>query len=116
MNYVPFKLHLHVYFAGTFDVQDAEVVIDEGNNSLCLSCKFANGSTARGCVASVNDTITLVATRSPDNEPLTATNCSNNTISGGLYEVLVHDLESDGSLSTHPAVLITVAVPEKGND
>ncbi len=104
---------IHHVLIGTFDVQDASVVLEHPSGLLCLSCVFANGTTASGCVAAVEELGTvLTAMRQPDR--LTANNCSDSLASGGRYQVLVYDLESTGLLSDSPAAGNTVVVPETG--
>ena len=94
----------HSFLVGTFDVVGVSV------NTSSLVCLFNTGSLARGCLVYLTDTDTgvtycRVVWRSLDT-PVNMSLCptSNSPLSTGVYSVEVYDIESDGSVSSVPAL------------
>ena len=100
----------HPFLVGTFDVVGVSV---NTSSPMELVCLFNTGSLARGCLVYLTDTDTgvtycRVVWRSLD----TPVNMS--PLSTGVYSVEVYDIESDGSVSSVPALageIVTVFGP-----
>ena len=96
--------------SATYDVQ--QVKLHGGQGNVSIQCVFAPGSQARGCYVEIgNSSIQMNVTRS--GRPLS--NSAEQTVTGltpGSYEVLIFDLESDGSFSPTPSNVGHVNVSE----
>ncbi len=93
-------------------MQSAEVML-QPPGQLCLSCQFANGSSAKGCLAEVAElNLALSALRPTDG--LNASKCTDFSANGGSFQVLVYDIEADGTRSNSPAVTTMIFVAETG--
>ena len=97
---------------GTYGVQKAE--ISEGSlfNSICINCIFAQGINVQGCYISLLENHDSVTTglRIERGDSLNATGCVEN-LEGGLYHVVVYDIEADGTVDWNSrALVITTAL------
>ena len=87
---------------GTFDVQTADITTP-GPSSVEVTCYFAEDSQAKGCRVdfhSQEGNATCSMTIDKGNE-LQAYGTFE--LPDGTYEILVYDIEADGSLSENPA-------------
>ena len=100
----------------TYVVQDVEISEGSVLDSICITCIFAQGTSAQGCYVSllenhnsmVANTTGLRIEREGDS--LNATGCVEN-LEGGLYHVVVYDIEADGTVDWHNrALLLTAAL------
>ena len=105
-------------------MQEAE--ISEGINSICITCIFAQGTSAQGCYISLENhdsvaTNTTGLSIEREGDSLNATGCIED-LEGGLYHVVVYDIEADGTVDWDSrALVITVALnltstPEQVNN
>ena len=107
-------VHTLVHIA-THDVQDAE--ISEGSllNSICITCIFAQGTSAKGCYISLLENHDSKATNTTglrierEGDSLNATGCIED-LEGGLYHVAVYDIDADGTIDWHSRALFLTAV------
>ena len=101
--------------------------ISEGNllNSICITCIFAQGTSAQGCYISLLENHDSVATNTTglrierEDDSLNATGCIEN-LEGGLYHVVLYDIEADGTVDwQNSALFLTTALnwtsPDKPN-
>ena len=103
-------MYTHVHTA-TYGVQGAE--ISEGSlfNSICITCIFAQGTSAQGCYVSLlenHDSVVTNATglrNEREGDSLNVTSCIEN-LEGGLYHVVVYDIEADGTVDWHNRALV----------
>ena len=114
-------MRTHPFLVGTFDVVGVFVNTSSPTGLVCL---FNPGSLARGCLVYLTDTATgvtycMVVVRSVDT-PVNMSSCpsspssSNGPLSTGVYSVEVYDIESDGGVSSVPALageVVTVYGP-----
>ena len=92
-------------------MQEAEISEDSLFNSICITCIFAQGTSAQGCYVSllenhdsgVTNTTGLRIEREGDS--LNATGCIEN-LEGGLYHVVVYDIEADGTVDWQNSALL----------
>ena len=93
-------------------MQDVE--LHGGSENISIQCVFASGSQARGChveITNISLNITMNITRS--GSPLSQ--IAEQTVSGlapGSYEVLIFDMESDGSVHCTPSYVGHVIVSD----
>ena len=98
----------------TYVVQDAE--ISEGSilDSICITCIYAQGTSAHGCYISLLTNHDSVVTNitglriEREDDSLNATGCIEN-LEGGLYHVAVYDIEADGTVDWHNRALFLTA-------
>ena len=98
----------------THGVQNVE--ISEGSiiDSICITCIFAQGTSAQGCYISLLENHDSVATNTNglrierEGDSLNATGCIEN-LEGGLYHVAVYDIEEDGTVDWHSRALFLTA-------
>ena len=114
-------MYTHPFLVGTFDVVGVSVNTSSPTELVCL---FNSGSLARGCLVYLTDTATgvtycMVVVRSVDT-PVNMSSCPsspsspNGPLSTGVYSVEVYDIESDGGVSSVPALageVVTVYGP-----
>ena len=92
-------------------MQDAEISKVSLLNSICITCNFAQGTSAQGCYISLLKDHDSVATNTTDlriereGDSLNATGCIEN-LEGGLYHVVVCDIEADGTIDWHNRALV----------
>ena len=102
-----------IWFLGTFNVIDVSIT----SASTGLMCLFNPDSLARGCLVYLTDTATgvtycRVVARSL-NTPVNISLCpasSFSDLSAGMYLVQVYDIESDGSVSSVPAIIVSMMI------
>ena len=103
-------------------MQDAEISQDSLLNSICITCIFAQGTSAQGCYISllenhgsgVTNTTGLRIDREGDS--LNAAGCIEN-LEGGLYHVAVYDIEADGTVDwQNRALFLTAALNMTASD
>ena len=105
-------MYTHVHTA-TYGVQEAK--ISEGNllNSICITCIFAQGTSAQGCYISLLENHDSVATNTTglrierEGDSLNATGCIED-LEGGLYHVVVYDVEADGTVDWQNRALVII--------
>ena len=105
-------MYTHVHPA-TYGVQEAK--ISEGNllNSICITCIFARGTSAQGCYISLLENHDSVATNTTglrierEGDSLNATGCIED-LEGGLYHVVVYDVEADGTVDWQNRALVII--------
>ena len=98
----------------TYVVQDVEISEGSVLDSICVTCIFAQGTSAQGCYVSllenhdsmVANTTGLRIEREGDS--LNATGCVEN-LEGGLYHVVVYDSEADGTINWNSRALFLTA-------
>ena len=98
---------------GTFNVIGVSIT----SSPTGLMCLFNPGSLARGCLVYLTDTVTgvtycRVVARSL-NTPVNISLCpasSFSDLSAGMYSVQVYDIESDGSVSPVPAIIVSMMI------
>ena len=98
-------------FAGTYDVQS--VIHTERDDLQCFITEFVIKSQALGCSLNVTYTTTGVSVAHMNMSRNTTTNTANGCVGvavGGDYTLIVYDWESDGSVSTEPALIETIHV------
>ena len=114
-------MYTHPFLVGTFDVVGVSVNTSSPTGLVCL---FKPGSLARGCLVYLTDIATgvtycMVVVRSVDT-PVNMSSCPsspsspNCPLSTGVYSVEVYDIESDGGVSSVPALageVVTVYGP-----
>ena len=97
-------------------MQDTEISEVSLLNSICITCIFAQGTSAQGCyisllknhVSGVTNTTGLRIEREGDS--LNATGCIEN-LEGGLYHVAVYDIEADDTVDwQNRALFLTAAL------
>ena len=100
----------------TFDVQEAEILEGTLTNSICITCTFAQGTSAQGCYISLFENHDSVVTNATgirierEGDSLIATGCIEN-LEGRLYHVAVYDIEADGTVDwNNRALFLTVAL------
>ena len=99
----------------TYGVQDVEISQDSVLGSICITCLFAQGTSAQGCYISLLENHDSVVTnttglRIERGDSLNATCCIEN-LEGGLYHVVVYDIEADGTVDWNSrALLLTAAL------
>ena len=83
-------------------------------SELCLNCTFAQGSTVKGCIASL---LLVTATLQPEIPILARAILTDNTAvdcltlsENGNYLISVYDWEKDGEISSKPAVVKWIIV------
>ena len=95
-------------------MQEAE--ISEGSiiDSICITCVFAQGTSAQGCYISLLENHDSAVTNTTglrierEGESLNVTGCIEN-LEGGLYHVAVYDIEADGTVDWHSRALFLTA-------
>ena len=98
----------------TYGVQDLEISQDSLLNSICITCVFAQGTSAQGCYISLLENHDSVGTNTTglrierEGESLNATGCIEN-LEGRLYHVVVYDVEADGTVDWHNRALVITA-------
>ena len=97
-------------------MQDAEILEDSFHNSICITCTFAQGTSAQGCYISLLENHDSVATNitglsiEREGDSLNATGCIED-LEGGLYHVVVYDVEADGTVDwQNSALSLTTAL------
>ena len=105
-------------------MQDAEILEGSFHNSICITCIFAQGTSAQGCYISLQENHDSKATnttglRIERGDSLNATGCIED-LEGGLYHVAVYDIEANGTVDWHNSALsLTTALnwtsPDKPN-
>ena len=116
-------LHAHTCtYLATYAVQDAEISQDSLLNSICITCIFAQGTSAQGCYISLLENHDSVVTNTTGlrierkGDSLNATGCIVN-LEGGLYHVAVYDIEADGTVDWHNrAFFLTAALNWTASD
>ena len=100
----------------TYGVQKTEITGDSLLNSICITCIFARGTSARGCYISLQENHDSVATNTTglrierEGDSLNATGCIKD-LKGGLYYVAVYDVEADGTIDWYSrALFLTTAL------
>ena len=94
----------------TYGVQEAEITEDSLRNSICITCIFARGTSAQGCYISLQENHDSVTTNTTglriekEGGSLNATGCIEN-LDGGLYHVVVYDIEANGTVDWHNSAL-----------
>ena len=100
---------------GTYGVQEAEISEHSLLNSICITCVFAQGTSAHGCYISLLENHDSVVTNvtglriEREGDSLNATGCIEN-LEGGLYHVVVYDIEADGTVDWNSRTLLLTAV------
>ena len=98
----------------TYVVQDVEISKDRLFDSICFTCIFAQGTSAQGCYVSLLENHDSVPTNTNglrierEGDSLNATGCIEN-LEGGLYHVVVYDIEADGTVDWHNRALFLTA-------
>ena len=114
-------MYTHSILVGTFGVVGVSVNTSSPTGLVCL---YNPGSLARGCLVYLTDTATgvtycMVVVRSVDTL-MNMSSCPsspsspNGSLSTGVYSVEVYDIESDGGVSSVPALageVVTVYGP-----
>ena len=100
----------------TYGVQDVEISQDNLLGSMCITCIFAQGTSAQGCYISLLENHDSVVTNTTglrierESDSLNATGCIEN-LQGGLYHVVVYDIEADDTVDWNSrALLLTAAM------
>ena len=106
----------------TYVVQDVEISEDRLFDSICITCIFAQGTSAQGCYISLLENHDSVPTNTNglrierEGGSLNATGCIEN-LEGGLYHVVVYDIEADGTVDWHNrAFFLTAALNWTASD
>ena len=92
-------------------VQGAEISEDHLFNFICITCIFAQGTSAQGCYISFLENHDSVVTNTTglrierEGDSLNATGCIEN-LEEGLYPVVVCDIEEDSTLDWHNRALV----------
>ena len=98
----------------TYVMQDVE--ISEGSilDSICITCIYAQGTSAHGCYISLLKDRDSVVTNTTglrierEGDSLNATGCIKN-LERGLYHVVVYDIEADGTINWNSRALFLTA-------
>ena len=117
--------HAHTYTClATYGVQDTKISKDSFRKSICITCIFAQGTSAQGCYISLLENHGSVTTNTTGlgierGDSLNATGCIED-LEGGLYHVAVYDIEADGTVDwQNSALSLTTALnwtsPDKPN-
>ena len=99
---IHFYTSVNTYIA-TYSVQGAEISEGGVHNSICITCIFAQGTSALGCFISLLENHDSKATNTTglrierEGDSLNATGCIED-LEGGLYHVVVYDVEADGTV------------------
>ena len=108
-------IYTHIHTA-TYGVQGAEISKETLTNSICITCVLAQGTSSQGCYVSLLENHDSVVTNitgvriEREGGSLNATGCVEN-LEGGLYHVVVYDIEEDGTVDWHNrALLLTAAL------
>ena len=110
-------MYTHVHTA-TYGVQGAEISEETltPSNSICITCVLAQGTSSQGCYVSLLENHDSVVTNitglriEREGGSLNATDCVEN-LEGGLYHVVVYDIEADGTVDWNSkALVITTAL------
>ena len=94
----------------TFGVQDAKISKLSLLNSICITCIFAQGTSAQGCYISLLENHGSVATNTTglrierEGDSLNAKGCIED-LEGGLYHVVLYDVEANGIVDWHNSAL-----------
>ena len=110
-------MHMHMCaHIDTYVVQDAEISEGSVLDSICITCIYAQGTSAHGCYISLlknhDSVVTNITGLRIEREggSLNATGCIEN-LEGGLYHVVVYDIEEDGTVDWNSrALVITTAL------
>ena len=98
----------------TYGVQDVEISEVSLLNSICITCIFAQGTSAQGCYISLLENHDSVVTNATglrierEGDSLNVAGCVEN-LEGGLYHVVVYDVEADGTVDWHNRVFFLTA-------
>ena len=106
----------HTYCAHivTYGVQDVEIFQDSLIGSICITCIFAQGTSAKGCYVNLLENHGSVTTNTTglrierEDDSLNATGYFEN-LEGGLYHVAVYDIEADGTVDWQNRALFLAA-------
>ena len=97
-------------------MQEAEISEHSLLNSICITCVFAQGTSAQGCYITLLENHDSVVTNitgvriEREGDSLNATGCVEN-LEGRLYHVAVYDIEADGTVDWNSrALLLTAAL------
>ena len=108
-------MHMHMCaHIDTYVVQDAEISEGSVLDSICITCIYAQGTSAHGCYISLLKNHDSVVTNitglriEREGDSLNATGCIEN-LEGGLYHVVVYDIEADGTVDWHNRALFLTA-------
>ena len=108
-------IHKPVHIA-TYDVEDAAIYEGSLLNSICITCVFAQKTSAQGCYISLLKDHHSMATNTSglrierQGDSLNATGCVEN-LEGGLYHVVVYDIKADGTVDwNNRALFLTAAL------
>ena len=91
-------------------MQGAEISEDSFRYSVCITCIFAQGTSAQGCFISLRENHNFVTTNTAGlriervGESLNATGCIED-LEEGLYHVAVYDVEADGTVDWDSSAL-----------
>ena len=104
-----------IWLLGTFNVIGVSINTSAPTGLVCL---FNPGSLAKECLVYLTDTATgvtycRVVARSELNTPVNISLCpasSFSDLSAGMYLVQVYDIESDGSVSSAPAFIVSMMI------
>ena len=105
-------MYTHVHTA-TYGVQEAEISEDILLGSICITCTFARGTSAQGCYISLLENHDSVTTNTTglrierEGDSLNATGCIED-LEGGLYHVVVYDVEADGTVDWQNRALVII--------
>ena len=103
-----------LFHTATYGVQEAEISEDRLCNSICVTCVFAQGTSVQGCYISLLENHDSVVTNTTglrierEGDSLNVTGCIEN-LEGGLYHVVVYDIEEDGTVDWHNSALVITA-------
>ncbi len=91
----------------TFDVRDIDATYEE-DGTITVTCTFARGSNAQGCLVKfrnlnglVERNITLLRESNVLEDTQSTSSDMLNDLPDGEYEVVALDMESDGSVATN---------------
>lgn len=97
-------------------MQDVEIFQDSLIGSICITCTFAQGTSATGCYVNLLENHGSVTTNTTglrierEDESLNATGCFEN-LEGGLYHVVVYDADASGTVDwQNRAMFLTAAL------
>ena len=95
-------------------MQDAKISKFSLLNSICVTCIFARGTSAQGCYISLLENHDSVTTNTTglrierEGDSLNATGCIQD-LEGGLYHVVLYDVEANGTVDWHNSALFFTA-------
>ena len=95
-------------------MQGAEISEVSLLNSICITCVFAQGTSAHGCYISLLENYDSVVTNvtglriEREGDSLNVTGCIEN-LEGGLYHVVVYDIEANGTVDWQNRALFFTA-------